>query len=99
MAIHDTGMFTVKEINRLKILQDVITSKVRAKSSAATLSRVLLRRTDTFREIGIDLHLFRSHQGLSGKAWQTNGIGDNNRTQAIPAGDGPSRRRRKHLMY
>ncbi|WP_177938848.1 hypothetical protein [Klebsiella michiganensis] len=24
MAIHDTGMFTVKEINRLKILQDVI---------------------------------------------------------------------------
>lgn len=24
MAIHDAGMFTVKEINRLKILQDVI---------------------------------------------------------------------------
>ncbi len=24
VAIHDTGMFTVKEINRLKILQDVI---------------------------------------------------------------------------
>ena len=24
MAIHETGMFTVKEINRLKILQDVI---------------------------------------------------------------------------
>ncbi len=24
MTIHDVGMFTVKEINRLKILQDVI---------------------------------------------------------------------------
>ncbi|HAV7165738.1 TPA: hypothetical protein JA123_05800 [Klebsiella oxytoca] len=24
MAIHDAGMFTVKEINRLKILHDVI---------------------------------------------------------------------------
>ncbi len=29
MAIHDTGMFTVKEINRLKILQDVIDRNLR----------------------------------------------------------------------
>ena len=28
VAIHDTGMFTVKEINRLKILQDVIYSYI-----------------------------------------------------------------------
>ena len=29
MAIHDAGMFTVKEINRLKILQDVIGRNLR----------------------------------------------------------------------
>ena len=29
VAIHDTGMFTVKEINRLKILQDVIDRNLR----------------------------------------------------------------------
>ncbi len=29
MAIHDAGMFTVKEINRLKILQDVIERNLR----------------------------------------------------------------------
>lgn len=29
MAIHDVGMFTVKEINRLKILQDVIERNLR----------------------------------------------------------------------
>lgn len=28
MAIHDAEMFTVKEINRLKILQDVIYSYI-----------------------------------------------------------------------
>lgn len=29
MAIHDAGMFNVKEINRLKILQDVIDRNLR----------------------------------------------------------------------
>lgn len=29
MAINDAGMFTVKEINRLKILQDVIDRNIR----------------------------------------------------------------------
>ena len=29
MAIHDAGMFSVKEINRLKILQDVIDRNLR----------------------------------------------------------------------
>ena len=29
MAIHDAGMFSVKEINRLKILQDVIERNLR----------------------------------------------------------------------
>lgn len=29
VVIHDTGMFTVKEINRLKILQDVIDRNLR----------------------------------------------------------------------
>lgn len=34
MAIHDTGMFTVKEINRLKILQDVIDRNLRPGQAA-----------------------------------------------------------------
>lgn len=38
MAIHDAGMFTVKEINRLKILQDVIGCNLRPGQAAETLS-------------------------------------------------------------
>ncbi|CAH6675734.1 hypothetical protein [Pseudocitrobacter vendiensis] len=34
MAIHDTGMFTVKEINRLKTLQDVIDRNLRPGQAA-----------------------------------------------------------------
>lgn len=34
MAIHDAGMFTVKEINRLKILQDVIVRNLRPGQAA-----------------------------------------------------------------
>ncbi|MDP1292927.1 hypothetical protein Q6296_24010 [Klebsiella variicola] len=34
MAIHDSGMFTVKEINRLKILQDVIDRNLRPGQAA-----------------------------------------------------------------
>ncbi len=34
MAIHDAGMFTVKEINRLKILQDVIDRNLRPREVA-----------------------------------------------------------------
>ncbi|MCS4271537.1 MULTISPECIES: helix-turn-helix domain-containing protein [Raoultella] len=37
MAIHDTGMFTVKEINRLKILQDVIDRNLRPGQAADML--------------------------------------------------------------
>ncbi|SSI72491.1 transposase [Klebsiella pneumoniae] len=37
MAIHDTGMFTVKEINRLKILQDVIDRNLRPGLAAEML--------------------------------------------------------------
>ena len=40
MAIHDAGMFTVKEINRLKILQDVIERNLRlAKLPRCSASR------------------------------------------------------------
>ncbi len=34
MAINDAGMFTVKEINRLKILQDVIDRNIRPGQAA-----------------------------------------------------------------
>lgn len=37
MAIHDAGMFTVKEINRLKILQDVIDHNLRPGQAAEML--------------------------------------------------------------
>ncbi len=37
MAIHDAGMFTVKEINRLKILQDVIERNLRPGQAADML--------------------------------------------------------------
>lgn len=37
MAIHDAGMFTVKEINRLKILQDVIERNLRPGQAAEML--------------------------------------------------------------
>lgn len=38
MAIHDAGMFTVKEINRLKILQDVIERNLRSGQAADATS-------------------------------------------------------------
>jgi hypothetical protein len=38
MATHDAGMFTVKEINRLKILQDVIDRNLRPGQAAEMLS-------------------------------------------------------------
>lgn len=37
MAIHDAGMFTVKAINRLKILQDVIDRNLRPGQAAGML--------------------------------------------------------------
>lgn len=37
MAINDAGMFTVKEINRLKILQDVIDRNIRPGQAAEML--------------------------------------------------------------
>lgn len=37
MAIYDAGMFTVKEINRLKILQDVIDRNLRPGQAAEML--------------------------------------------------------------
>ncbi|WP_245000894.1 MULTISPECIES: helix-turn-helix domain-containing protein [Enterobacterales] len=37
MAIHDAGMFTVKEINRLKILQDVLDRNLRPGQTADML--------------------------------------------------------------
>lgn len=37
MAIHDAGMFSVKEINRLKILQDVIDRNLRSGQAAEIL--------------------------------------------------------------
>lgn len=38
MAIHDAGMFTVKEINRLKILQDVIERNLRPGQAAEIIA-------------------------------------------------------------
>lgn len=38
MAIHDAGMFTVKGINRLKILQDAIDRNLHPGQAAETLS-------------------------------------------------------------
>lgn len=37
MAINDAGMFTVKEINRLKILQDIIDRNIRPRQAAEML--------------------------------------------------------------
>ncbi|ENT6709007.1 hypothetical protein ACFDXH_004095 [Salmonella enterica] len=37
MAIHDAGMFTVKKINGLKILQDVIEYNLRPGQAATML--------------------------------------------------------------
>ncbi len=37
MAIHDAGMFSVKEVNRLKILQDVIDRNLRPGQAAEML--------------------------------------------------------------
>lgn len=39
MAIHDAGMFTVKEINRLKILQDVIERNLRPGQAAEIIQK------------------------------------------------------------
>nr|WP_241723792.1 hypothetical protein [Raoultella sp. HC6] len=38
VAIHDAGMFTAKEINRLKILQDVIDRNLRPGQAAEMLA-------------------------------------------------------------
>lgn len=44
MAIHDAGMFTVKEINRLKILQDVIERNLAHVGQAQYHTTCLLKR-------------------------------------------------------
>jgi len=41
MAIHDAGMFTVKKINRVKILQDVIDRNLRPVQAADMLGITL----------------------------------------------------------
>ena len=55
MAIHDTGMFTMKEISRLKILQDVIDRNLRPGQAAEMLGitpRHCSRLLKRFRESG-----------------------------------------------
>ncbi|ENT9194934.1 helix-turn-helix domain-containing protein [Salmonella enterica] len=55
MAIHDAGMFTVKKINRLKILQDVIDSNLRPGQAAEMLSitpRHCSRLLKRYRQLG-----------------------------------------------
>ncbi len=49
MAIHDTGMFTVKEINHLKILQDVIDRNMRP-GQAAEMHRCFTASFNTRRD-------------------------------------------------
>ncbi|HHT7463004.1 TPA: helix-turn-helix domain-containing protein [Raoultella ornithinolytica] len=58
MTIHDAGMFTVKEINRLKILQDVIEHNLRPGQAADMLgitprhcSRLLKRYFDAHNDV------------------------------------------------
>lgn len=51
MAIHDAGMFTVKKINRLKILQDVIDSNLRPGQAAEMLS-ITSRLLKRYRQLG-----------------------------------------------
>lgn len=41
MPIHDAGMFNVKEINRLKILQDVIDRNLRPGQTAEMLGSLI----------------------------------------------------------
>lgn len=55
MAIHDTGMFTVKEINLLKILQDVIDRNLRPDQAAEMLGitpRHCSRQLKRYRQSG-----------------------------------------------
>lgn len=55
MAIHDAGMFTVKEINRLKILQDVIDRRLTTRLAATRLEisdRHCRRLLERYREHG-----------------------------------------------
>lgn len=55
MAIHDAGMFNVKEINRLKILQDVIDRRLTTRLAATRLEisdRHCRRLLERYREHG-----------------------------------------------
>lgn len=55
MAIHDAGMFNVKEINRLKILQDVIDRNLRPGQAAEMLGitpRHCSRLLKRYRQLG-----------------------------------------------
>lgn len=51
MAIHDSGMFTVKEINRLKIIQDVVDRRLTTQMAAQRLG-IYRRLLSRYREHG-----------------------------------------------
>lgn len=55
MSVHAAGMFTVKEINRLKILQDVIDRNLRPGQAAEMLGitpRHCSRLLERYRQLG-----------------------------------------------
>lgn len=64
MAIHDAGMFTVKGINRLKILQDAIDRNLHPGQAAEMLGitprhcRRLLKRYRQLGPLGMNNHRF-----------------------------------------
>ncbi|HIE9191397.1 helix-turn-helix domain-containing protein [Klebsiella pneumoniae] len=66
MAIHDAGMFNVKEINRIKILQDVIDRNLRPGQAAEMLGitpRHCSRLLKRYRQLG-PLVYYRSGQWI-----------------------------------
>ncbi|STL33160.1 Putative transposase [Escherichia coli] len=69
MAINDAGMFTVKEINRLKILQDVIDRNIRPGQAAEMLGitpRHCSRLLKRYRQYG-PLGMNNQSRGRTGK--------------------------------
>ncbi len=110
MTAHAAEFFTLDEVNRLKIIQDVVDRRLTTQMAAQRLGisdRQCRRLLSRYRESG-PLGMANRRRGKPSNNLDNKRLGrtleyiklvqdkrDNNRSQAIPAGDGPSRRRRK----
>ncbi len=96
MTAHAAEFFTLDEVNRLKIIQDVVDRRLTTQMAAQRLGisdRQCRRLLSRYRESG-PLGMANRRRGKPSNNQLPDGLA-RYALSIIPAGDGPSRRRRK----